>query len=589
MEGENYMKNMNKKEKTAGDWMQFFRFLKKAKMSWILIIFATAVSMVNSEMVTRIPSATASIYSGDFSSKVIIKVITLYVITLIVSALVSVISMYAQGRSVRKLRGIVWKKMINSKTYFYKENDPENLLSAITNDSLMTVSSVVGFIVGVIPCIYYLVRAFMTVNQYSIKLMLSLFIMVPIYIIYAFFVGRWQYRTNLRIQTRIGGLTGYLVERLRNLNLIKAYSNEKEEEKNGDKTALELYHAKLQSAYINASSVGYILLTDVIATVCAVIWGALLLRKGEIDVKAWMAFFLFVPTINGQMRALVQQWLSAKGMQGYAARLENILNAPDEEVEFENTNVPFENEDISFKDVSFSYGEGAALSNINLTIPKGKVTAIVGLCGSGKTTLLNMLERLYDPEAGTIEIGKTDIKNFNISEYREHFAYIQQDSGVFSGSIREILTYGITRSVIDAELVEVTKKAGIFEYISSQTNGFDTNISLWGESLSGGQRQKLVIARELLKNKDIILLDEPTSALDVAAAREIQNILFNQFNKKTIITVTHDLSLMASVDQIVVMNNGKVEACGTHDELMDKCSLYHELVDEQSYLEVYEA
>lgn len=587
MSNKNAGKSSNLKEERKGDWRAFFTFFSKIKLSWPLIIICLVISLCYNEVVVRLPGSTAAILSGDFSTSALVQLFISYGSMLALTVIITVLQLYAKARSLKSARNSLWPSMIGIQAKYYNEHDPAYLISAITNDAEMAINNMVMMIVQTIPAIYFVARSLLVVRGYSIKLMLSLFIMIPVYIAYAIIVGRWQYRTNFRILSRIGGLTGYLTERLRNLSLIKSFTNEKVEEENGANTAKALYKAKMQSIYINTTSAGYILATDVIVMVLAVVWGALLLRERAIKIDAWLAFFIIIPMVNGQMRSLVQNWIALKGVHGSIVRLNRILEAPKEPAYAGDTPVTYNNGDISINGVTFSYGDSSLLSDISFTIPKGKSTAIIGLNGCGKSTLLNMLERFYEPLSGSITIGGTAINRIDLKEYRSHFAYVQQDTGVLSGTIRTVITYGVDRDVSDDELIKVAKLSGIYDYISTLSKGFDTEVAPWGSSLSGGQRQRLVIARELLKKSDVMLFDEPTSALDPSTSREIQESILRLFKDKTIVTITHDLSQVAAVDQIVVINNGKVEACGNHTELMEKSELYRELVAEQSYQEAY--
>lgn len=587
MSTKNAGKISNLKEERKGDWRIFFTFFSKVKLSWPLIIICLGFSFGYNEVVVRLPGSTAAVLSGDFTTSALAQLFISYGSMLVLTVIMSVLQLYAKARSLKSARNSLWRSMMGIQSKYYNEHDPAYLLSAITNDADMAITNIVSMIVGTIPAIYFVGRSLLVVKGYNIKLLLSLFIMIPIYIAYAIIVGRWQYRTSYKILSQIGALTGYLTERLRSLSLIKSFANEKEEEENGANTVKALYKAKMNNQYINTSTVSYILFTDVIATVMAVVWGALLLRAGSIKLEAWLAFFMIVPMVNGQMRTLVQNWVLLKSVHGSIVRLSHIIDAPKEPLFEGDTPLTFCNGDISLKGVSFGYGDSLLLSDVNFTIPKGKSTAIIGLNGCGKTTLLSMLERFYEPSSGSITIGGTAINRIDIKEYRNHFAYVQQDTGVLSGTIRDVISYGVDRDVSDNELIEVAKLSGIYDYISKLSKGFDTEVAAWGLSLSGGQRQRLVIARELLKKSDVMLLDEPTSALDPATAREIQDTIFRLFKGKTIVTITHDLSQIAAVDQIVVINNGKVEACGNHCELMEKSALYQELLAEQSYQEAY--
>lgn len=337
---------------------------------------------------------------------------------------------------------------------------------------------------------------------------------------------------------------------------------------------------------MSGTIVAYTLLAEVLGIVIAVLWGCALLRSGEIDLESWLAFFLFVPTINTVFRQLTNIWSNLKDVQGRAARLGAMMVAPQEDMN-QNESKEIPDGDIRFDNVSFSYREGiTVLDGISFTVPKGKTTAIVGLSGSGKTTVLRLIEKLYTPQSGTIEIGSTPLDRLNLSEWRKRLSYVNQNAEMFSGTIREALTYGVHQELDEEKLQQAAKLAGIDDFIASLLEGYDTKLALWGSTMSGGQKQRMVIAREVLRNADILLLDEPTSALDSESAHAISETLFHGFENKTIIAVTHELNFIAAAEQIIVMSEGKILASGRHEELMQSCPMYRSIVEEQSYQEV---
>jgi ATP-binding cassette subfamily B protein AbcA/BmrA len=197
------------------------------------------------------------------------------------------------------------------------------------------------------------------------------------------------------------------------------------------------------------------------------------------------------------------------------------------------------------------------------------------------------MERLYEPEEGEIFLNGENVADIPLDGYRKKFAYVQQDSGIFSGTVRDAMTYSIEREVSDEELICAATFTGAYDFVKKMTNGFDTEIAISGTSVSGGQRQRIALTREVLKNKDIMLLDEPTSALDATTAREIKDKIFELFCDKTLVMVTHDLGLISAADQIIVLFNGRIYASGIHAELMNTCDLYSELVNARAYEEVY--
>lgn len=566
-------------------WKQFFQFIRQAKLCWPLILLALLVNLFYSDIVVLIPNATGALMGGDFSTAALMAVVKTAALSLLLSIATSIISLYAESISLRSLRSVIWKRMMRVETSFYEDNGADQLLSAVTSDAKAAVTNIVFFATATIPTVYRLVKSLKMVSGYSFKLMLAALIVAPVYVVYAIFMGRWTYRTNYRIQARIGGLTGFLSERLRNLPLIKSFATEHAEEKNGQERIQKLYTAKLQNAYINSVNGAYVMLTEAISMAVAVLYTATLVKRGEVTLDQWMAFFMFVPMINGAMRQITMFWSSLKGILGDSARLGRIVSAPQED---ESAAGAYQSGDITFHQVSFSYGEKQVLKDVDLTIPRGKSTAVVGLSGGGKTTLVSLIVRLYHPTAGKITLGDIPVEKVNLADYRSHFAYVRQDADVFGGTIREILTYGVKRSVSQEELERALKTVGLYDFVTTQPKSFDTRITAWGASVSGGQRQRLVIARELLKNADVLIFDEPTNALDLETAGEIQRMIFTLFQGKTVIAITHDLSMVANADQIAVVANGGLIGCGTHSNLMEQCPLYQELVEDQSFQEVFE-
>lgn len=582
------MKEDRRQQKAGqgGSWKQFWGFFRKVKFSWGWIFLSLAVSIVYYGAVSFIPGSTAALFAGDFGMGAILGLVVNYLCMLVLSLAVSVSQLFANARSVRSARNCVWKRMMGVEESFYGENTPARLLSAVTSDAEVTVTSLITVIISVPSMLLYFVMCIGQLSAYNGKLVAVLFILVPVYILYALFMGRWQEKTGHSIQARIGGLTGFLTERIRNLPLIKSFATEAREEEKGVAAAKELYRANVQFQYIQGILVAYIFVTEAVGTVAAVIWGSALLRSGEIDLEAWLAFFLFVPMINNVLRQITMMWGSLKELKGRAARMGEIMDAPQEDSPASSGSIP--RGDLVFRDVSFGYTEDKQiLSGLNFVIPEGKATAIVGVSGSGKTTILKLLERLYAPGAGSIQAGGRDIAGLNLHDWRERISYVSQDSSVFGGTIRECLTYGVSRELGDDELMDAARLAGIDAYIERQPEGLDASLAIWGSGMSGGQRQRLAIARELLKGADILLLDEPTSALDAESAAAVSDTFYKRFRGRTMVTVTHELNFIAGADQIIVVSQGKVEGQGSHEELMASCESYRRLVEEQSYQEVY--
>lgn len=237
--------------------------------------------------------------------------------------------------------------------------------------------------------------------------------------------------------------------------------------------------------------------------------------------------------------------------------------------------------DITFNNVTFSYDDRKVLQNINFVIPKGKVTAIVGPSGGGKTTILSLIGRFYDPDVGQIVLGHTPADKIHLDEWRDNLSYVSQGSPLLSGTIKENIIYGSTENISDEDIYDAAKDANALECIEKFPEGFHTEVGEMGSKLSGGQRQRIAIARAIIKNPKYLLLDETTSSLDAQTASTIQEGLERLMVNRTTIVVAHNLRTVQNADQILVLDEGKVNGIGTHKQLLETSALYENLVEIQ--------
>jgi ATP-binding cassette subfamily B protein len=306
--------------------------------------------------------------------------------------------------------------------------------------------------------------------------------------------------------------------------------------------------------------------------------------SGEMSLGGMLALQYIAGQLNGpieQMIGFVQSWQLAKISLD---RLNEIHSLEEEEsvAIALNTILPTD-KTIEILNISFTYpgaGNSAVLKDINLVIPAGKSTAIVGSSGSGKTTLLKLLLRFYDPQKGTIKGGGNDIKNMSHKAWRQNIGVVMQDSFIFSDSIAANIAIG--EEVIDeVKLKEAAVTANILYFIESLPLGFNTKIGAEGNGISAGQKQRLLIARAIYKNPDYIFFDEATNSLDANNETIIMKNLAEFLNNKTVVVVAHRLSTVKNADQIVVLNNGVITECGTHAELTERRGEYFTLVKNQ--------
>ena len=547
------------KKKKRNDFLFLARHVK---FSWPYIILAVIGTLAATTLSSKVPDATAQLFDGNFQMSRLWAVVGTALISTAITLISAVFSLLAESKSVLSARNSAWKYMLNTRSEYYDTHDPASLLSLVTVDAETMGKGLVQIMTTTPKLLSMVFMSFAMIFAYNKKLLMVLLIVMPMHLIYMFFVGRWQQRIGKDLSISVGNLSGYLAERIRNLMMIKTFSAEKKEDTNGIEASGKLYKVNRRYAVLGVILGSYQSFSTAVSTVVTVLWGCYLLKQGEIDVPSFIGFNMYMGIINVTMVFVSILWTFVKDFQGRAFRLARLIESPRE--------------------------DGAnALSDINFTIPRGKVTAIVGPSGSGKTTLIKLFERLYIPTKGSITIGGVDIGTLNLKVWRKKLAYVVQDAGVFSGTLREALTYGSVDIATDDRLLETIDQVGLKEFIHELPHGLDTVLGSWGGSLSGGQRQRIVIARALLQDADTLIFDEPTSALDPESANGISDMILNKFKGKTVIIISHELNYIAAADHIVVINQGSLEGSGAHASLMKSCKVYSELVKEQSYQEVF--
>lgn len=561
-----------------GDWKSYFRLIPYIRLPWVLIAVAFVVQMTYSEVMAYVPVSTSALFSGEFTGSALASALIYNVLNYGLMFGSMILMNWVSCIAVRRAQETLWGRMLRLDMMYYDTHDPANLMSTLTNDVDTAVKSLISQLVSLIPGIYYLIRVCMTLSSYDIRLLLSILVLIPIQIFYVVVLGRWQYEVNAGINNWVGKLTAYLAERVSNIYLIRSFTNERQEEQNGLNAAKGLYQAKIRTAKVSFAGNMAANLLEILQRGVPIVFGMILLQQQAINMQQWIAFFLFTTQVITQVNSLLSTWSGIKSAQGAASRMVGIYTTKEEPIRKQEVLQPVEDGDLVFDQVHFSYGDKEVLRGIDAVIPQGKTTALVGRCGSGKTTLLSLIERLYVPSQGAITLAGKNIADYDLYSYRDHFAYVQQDAGIFGGTIRSAMTYGISRPVSDEELTNVAERTGILSLVNSRKEGFDANIALGGTSVSGGQRQRIVLSRELLKAKPVLLLDEPTSALDAMSALAVQQKLIDLFPGTTKLMITHDLRMLAKVDHVIFLQEGMVLDSGTHRELMARCEPYRTLV-----------
>ena len=415
------------------------------------------------------------------------------------------------------------------------------------------------------------------------KLALISIVMIPLASLSAKTLGKRVGKVTTEAQEKSGHLTTYLVELFKNHKLIKIFQKENLEINKADEYLAQLKNKnkKIQTVFVRLSPIMETLTGLMIAVL--IFYSGKLMARGEVDINNFFSFLAAMMLAYQPVRSLstlnmvINQGLSA------ASRILPIIDQKNT-IKNSETAKPLEIKDakINFNNINFSYevNEGPTLQSINLEFKGGKMTSLVGHSGSGKSTILNLIPRFYDAKSGDILIDGQSIYNATIESLRNEISMVSQETTLFDDTIKNNIKYGRTEAS-DEEVFKVAKLSYCDEFINSLPNKFDTLIGENGVRLSGGEKQRLSIARAMMKQSSIILLDEATSSLDSETESKIQDALKILTKNKTTIVIAHRLSTILSSDNIYVIDKGKIIDNGSHETLIKKSDLYKNFYEKQ--------
>ncbi|MDA8834147.1 ABC transporter ATP-binding protein/permease [Candidatus Pelagibacter bacterium] len=492
--------------------------------------------------------------------------------------------MISVAEEVKKvLQSEMVKSLINADTQLIDQKHSGKFISNLTYDVNHITTLLSTAILNLFKDSLTLIALLFVMFYQNWKLSLIAMIMIPIASIVSQALGKRVKKVVTEAQEKSGSLNSYLIELFKNHQLIKIFQREEYESKRADQHLSQLKdkNKKIEIIFVRMSPIMETLTGIMIAIL--IYYSGKLALKDEIDVGSFFSFLAAMMLAYQPVRALSTLNMTIKQGLSAASRILPIIDNKNKITDHQDAlDINIKNSTIEFKNINFKYNleEKNVLKNINIHMPGGKMTSLVGHSGSGKSTLLKLIARFYDAQSGDIFIDEQSIYKTKIKSLRNQISLVSQDTTLFDDTIKNNIAYA-KKNASDEEIIAASRFSYSHEFIERLPNGYETIIGENGVRLSGGEKQRLSIARAMIKKSPIILLDEATSSLDAETESKIQDALKILTKDRTTIVIAHRLSTILNSDQIYIIDAGNVVAKGKHDELLNNSELYKNFYEKQ--------
>ena len=572
-------------------WQTIRRLLPDLKIhkTWLWLVWLTAIIAGVMEFITpylfKILTDTAIAQENKAFQRLLLWALLAMLIDIALKYFTRIISIRYQTYMLRDLRNRVTAHIQKLPISYTETIHSGDLVSRLNND-IDKIALLPKRIHELVQQPLVFIFGFTYMFILSWKLLLATCILIPLSAILFDKVVKPMQAHSRKEMEHLARANAVTQDAIRGIYIIKAFNLQKLLTKKYQKIAEDVRKEGLDIDKRSAMSLAVFLMLRYIPQLVAPLYGGYLAFTGEITVGALIAssyliWMVFIPveTMLGWMSEL-------REVSPAVERVFELLDQPIENGHKRDFELAPDAPALSFNSVSFQYNDDTQiLHDFTLSVDEGKVIALVGSSGCGKSTVLKLLCGFYSPQNGQISIGGSDIFASDLRDARKEVSLVSQETYLFPTTIAENISYGRQGASQD-EIIAAAKAANAHDFITAQPDGYETQVGEWGSKLSGGEKQRIALARAILKDAPILLLDEPTSALDAQSESVVQEALERFMEGRTVLVVAHRLSTIKNVDEIVVLDEGRLHERGSHDELMQSDSLYKRLYLKQTAQEV---
>lgn len=515
------------------------------------------------------------------NSQLMFLVIAAFIGSALISAFSGSILGFFGEDVVSKLRQFLWDKILRLPVGYFDETRSGEISSRLINDTSQVKDLLANSVPNMVTSILQLVGALVLMLVMDWKMTLIMFIAVPLVLALMLPVIKQSHKISIARQDALADFNGQSSEILSDIRLVKSSTAEDVEREDGHQKIDKLYRIGLKEAIYDSVASPLMQMMMMGMMIGMLIYGASRVSQGTMTFGTLISFLMYLTQMIGPFTQLSQFFTDMAKTSGSTARIQELLQASEED-QTSGEDIDMDGQALSVEHVDFEYEKDQPiLQDISFTAKPNSVIAFAGPSGGGKSTIFGLLERFYNPDKGQIKIGDTEIDDVNMNNWRSQIGLVSQDAAIMAGTIRYNLTYGLDGDYTDDQLWNVLEMAYAKSFVQDMPDGLDTQVGERGVKVSGGQRQRLAIARAFLRDPKILMLDEATASLDSESEIMVQKALEKLMHNRTTLVIAHRLSTIVDATQIYFIEHGRVSGHGTHQELVKNHPLYREYVENQ--------
>ena len=562
----------------------FVKLIRAAKPRYLFFVIGIVAGIIGTLIQLQVPKMVQPLVNsfghGVNGGKVAL-VIALYIGSAAVSAIAAIVLGIFGESVVKNLRTRVWDKMIHLPVKYFDEVKTGEMSSRLANDTTQVKNLIANSIPQAFTSILLLVGSIIFMLQMQWRLTLAMIIAVPIVMLIMFPIMTFGQKIGWTRQDSLANFQGIASESLSEIRLVKSSNAEKQASKKAENDVNALYKIGVKEAVFDGLMSPVMMLSMMLMIFGLLAYGIYLISTGVMSLGTLLGMMMYLMNLIGVVPTVATFFTELAKASGSTGRLTELLDE-EQEVLHQGESLDLEGKTLSAHHVDFAYDDSEQiLHDISFEAQPNSIIAFAGPSGGGKSTIFSLLERFYQPTAGEITIGGQPIDSVSLENWRSQIGFVSQDSAIMAGTIRENLTYGLEGNFTDEDLWQVLDLAFARSFVENMPDQLNTEVGERGVKISGGQRQRLAIARAFLRNPKILMLDEATASLDSESESMVQRALDSLMKGRTTLVIAHRLSTIVDADKIYFIEKGEITGSRKHNELVATHPLYAKYFSEQ--------